>query len=426
MNDSREKGSVLAAGARGLSVGAPVEVKLPASADRAADAGEVEVSFVMPCLNEALTIEKCVEMCQRCIREGNLKAEIVVADNGSTDGSQEIARRAGARVVAVAKKGYGNALKGGIEAARGRFIIMGDADQSYDFGAGMPFIEKLRAGNDLVMGSRFNGGTIMPGAMPWKHRWIGNPVLSWVGRVLFKCPVSDFHCGLRGFRKASYEAMDVKTTGMEFASELVIKATLKGMRIDETPITLYKDGRNRPPHLRSWRDGWRHLRFMMCLSPRWTLLLPGLVLMALGVLGGALTATRTFMVGSIGFDVHTLVAASLALTVGYQWVTTAIAMRIFGLTSEIGVPSGRVMRLFKIFTLERGLIAGGLACVAGLALILWLTAGWARADFGPLDLRQTIRPMIIGATLIALGVQTMLMSLVYSMFGMRQDGTIGK
>ena len=213
---------------------------------------------------------------------------------------------------------------------------------------------------------------------------------------------------------------------MEFASELVIKATLKGMRIDETPITLYKDGRNRPPHLRSWRDGWRHLRFMMCLSPRWTLLLPGLVLMALGVVVGALTAFGTFTVAGIAFDVHTLVAASLALTVGYQWVTIAIAMRIFGLTSEIGVPSTRVMRLFKIFTLERGLIAGGLASVLGVALIAWLTLSWARTDFGPLDLRTTIRPMIVGATLTALGVQTMLMSLVYSMFGMRQDGTIGQ
>lgn len=225
-------------------------------------ADEIEISLVMPCLNEAETLERCIRKARQAIERHALRAEIVIADNGSTDGSRQIARRLGARVVAVGEKGYGNALRGGIEAARGRYVIMGDADDSYDFSSIYPFIEQLRAGRDLVMGNRFRGG-IVPGAMPWKHRWIGNPALTGIGRLLFHCPAGDFHCGLRAFSKAAYRRMQLRTTGMEFASEMVIKATLKGLSIAEVPTVLHKDGRSRPPHLRSWRDGWRHLRFML-------------------------------------------------------------------------------------------------------------------------------------------------------------------
>lgn len=233
-----------------------------------------EFSVVLPCLNEAETLAKCIEKAQRAFRELGIDGEVVVGDNGSTDGSQQIAERLGARVIPVAEKGYGNALRGGVVAARGKYLIMGDSDDSYDFSAISPFVGKLRQGYDLVMGNRFRGG-IMPGAMPWKHKWIGNPVLSFIGRLLFHCPVRDFHCGMRGFSKDAYERMKLQTTGMEFASEMVIKSTLLQMRIDEVPTILYKDGRSRPPHLRSWRDGWRHLRFMLLFSPRWLFLYPG-------------------------------------------------------------------------------------------------------------------------------------------------------
>jgi glycosyltransferase involved in cell wall biosynthesis len=380
---------------------------------------------VLPCLNEAETLGGCIEAAQRCIRENGLAAEVVVADNGSTDGSRQIADRLGARVVPVAARGYGSALMGGLGAARGKYLIMGDADESYDFGDAMKFVTRLRAGDDLVMGNRFRGA-IMPGAMPTKNRYVGNPVLTWIGRILFKCPVSDFHCGLRAFTKSAYELMDIRATGMEFASEIVVKATLRNMRISEVPITLYKDGRSRSPHLRPWRDGWRHLRFMLCLSPRWTLFVPGAALMLVGLVIGSLVASGPLVIGRTGFDVHTLIAASLALIVGYMWITTALAMRFFGLTTEIGPPSERLQRLFRIFTLERGLLAGGLAVALGVGLILWLVAHWARRNFGELDVRVTIRPMIVGSTLIALGVQTVLMSLVYSMLGLRHESRRGR
>ena len=239
-----------------------------------------ELSIVMPCLNEAETLAVCIRKALKSFSDCNIAGEVVIADNGSTDGSQEIAIREGARVVPVAQKGYGNALRGGIEAAAGKWIIMGDADDSYDFSNIKPFVEKLREGYELVMGCRLpsGGGTVMPGAMPWKHRWIGNPALTFIGRLLFKCPAHDFHCGLRAFTKEGFNRIDLRTTGMELASEFVIKSTLKGLRFTEVPITLYPDGRSRAPHLRSWRDGWRHLRFMLLFSPRWLFLIPGIIL----------------------------------------------------------------------------------------------------------------------------------------------------
>ena len=394
----------------------------------AGENGGVEVSIVMPCLNEAQTIEGCIAAAVRAIEENGLSAEVIVADNGSTDGSQEMSRRAGARVVEVKEKGYGAALMGGIAAARGKYLIMGDSDLSYDFGESMKFVEKLRQGYDLVMGNRFDfggGGGIQPGAMPFKNRYLGNPVLTWIGRMLFDVPARDFHCGLRAFTKDAFERMQVRTPGMEFASEIVIKATLRGMKITEVPIKLHKDGRDRPPHLRPWRDGWRHLRFMMCLSPRWTLLVPGAMLLLAGLVMGALVAFGPVFVGTVGFDVHTLVGASLLVLVGYQWVATGLVMRVFGLSSEIGPPSDVVGKLTRLITLERGLALGAAMCMAGVVPMAWVVWMWARAGFGPLDVHTTIRPMVVGATTIALGVQTVLLSVMCAMFRMRRDAMGG-
>lgn len=383
---------------------------------------EIEVSFVMPCLDEAETLEDCIEAARGCIEAHGLRAEIIVADNGSTDGSPEIAMRCGAKVVPVATRGYGAALQGGFDAARGRYLVMGDADQSYDFGEAFPMIEKLRAGADLVMGSRFLG-RIEKDAMPWSHRWIGNPVLSLIGRVLFGSPVSDFHCGLRAFTKQTYERLGLRTTGMEFASELVVKAAAAKLRIEEVPITLHPDGRSRPPHLRTVRDGWRHLRFMMTLSPRFTLFLPGLLLMTLA---GALLL-RLYVgpieIGSTSLDIHTMQIASLFVVVGYQFVTTAIAARIYAVAEEIGPPAPWMQRAFEIFTLERGLVAGLLLALLGLGVVGAAVLDWQEAGFGPLVPSVTMRPVLIGATLIALGTQTLLMSFIYSMLGIRRRGS---
>jgi hypothetical protein len=380
---------------------------------------EIEVSFVLPCLNEAETLEGCLLEARRCIEDHGLAAEIVVADNGSNDGSQEIARRLGARVVPVAERGYGAALMGGFDAARGRFLVMGDADLSYDFREAIRLVERLRDGAQLVMGSRFLG-RIEPGAMPWLHRRVGNPVLSWLGRRLFHTPVSDFHCGLRAFTRQAYEQMGLRTTGMEFASELVVKAAVRRMRIDEVPITLRPDGRSRPPHLRRWRDGWRHLRFLLTLSPRWTLGLPGLALAALGAGLMSFVVIGPVRLRSVTLDVHTMIVGSLLVLVGYGAFTTAIAMRIYALLEELGAPSPRLERSFSFFTLERGLLAGAALALVGGALLGHLVWEWWRVDFGPLDVSRTLRPTILGATLVAVGVQTVLASFVYSMLGIRR------
>ncbi len=378
-----------------------------------------EVSFVLPCLDEAETLEPCIRTIQQCITDANLDAEIIVADNGSSDGSREIATRLGARLVEVSDRGYGNALMGGFDAARGRFLIMGDADESYDFAEAFPMIEGLRAGADLVMGSRMQG-RIEPGAMPWLHRWLGNPVLSFVGRLLFRTPVSDFHCGLRGLTKKAYRQLGLRTSGMEFASEMVVKAAARGLQIGEVPITLRPDGRSRAPHLQTWRDGWRHLRFMMVLSPRWTLFAPGLVLTALGVAALGALSLGPVVIGSVSFDVHTMVVASLLVIVGYQAVGIGIAARIFAVEEEIGPAAPWMRNLFDIFTLERGIVAGALLTLLGVGLIGTAAAGWADAGFGPLDPRVTLRPVIVGATLAGTGVQTLALSFVYSMLGIRR------
>src|ERR1700737_4362713 len=319
----------------------------------------------MPCLNEAETLATCIQKAQRAIDKAHLSAEIIVADNGSTDGSQAIARELGARVIPVAKKGYGSALIGGIDAARGRFVIMGDADDSYDFTAIAPLIEKLREGYDLVVGNRFAGG-IEAGAMPWSHRWIGNPVLTLISRVFFHTPVGDMHCGLRGFRKDAYERMRLRATGMEFASEMVIKASLKKMRIAEVPVTLRPDGRSRPPHLRTWRDGWRHLRFMLLFSPRWLFLYPGLALLAVGILLSAILLGGPLRIAGLRLDIHTLLVAGFLALVGYQLVLFAVFTKIFAIQSGFHPPHPMLERLFRYVTLEVGVAVGAVMSLTGL------------------------------------------------------------
>jgi len=379
---------------------------------------EVEVSVVMPCLNEAETLETCIHKALDFFARSRVSGEVVVADNGSTDGSVDIARRAGARVVHVEKKGYGNALMGGFEAAKGKYLIMGDADDSYDFQNLMPFIEKLRAGYDVVMGNRFRGG-IKAGAMSWHHKYIGNPVLTGLLNLFFRSGIGDAHCGLRGLTREAFNGLRLRTTGMEFASEMVVKAAALGLKMTEVPTVLNPDGRSRPPHLRSFRDGWRHLRFLMLLAPKWALVIPGGVMGLVGLVLILVLWAGPVRMGQAELDVHTMLLSSMLVIIGYQAITIGFAARIFALQQEIGPPSRALQWGFQVLNLERGLIAGAMAIVAGLVLIGYVVLVWSARGFGPLDVARTLRPVLIGTTLVALGVQTVLMSLFYSMLGLR-------
>lgn len=378
-----------------------------------------ELSVVMPCLNEAETLEVCIEKAQQSLREHNIKGEIIIADNGSTDGSQDIARRMGARLINVEAKGYGSALMGGITAARGRYVLMGDADDSYDFTNLQPFVEKLREGHDLVMGNRFKGG-IKPNAMPPLHKYLGNPVLTTIGRVFFHSPCGDFHCGLRAFNKEAIMKLDLHTTGMEFASEMVVKATLHKMRIAEVPTTLSPDGRSRPPHLRSWRDGWRHLRFLLLYSPRWLFLYPGAVLMALGLLVGLWLLPGPQLVKGIGLDVHTLLYAAVAIIIGYQAVVFAIFSKVFAISEGLLPEDPKLSAAFQEINLEKGLLAGAALLVAGVAGSVWAFSSWGARSFGPLDASETLRTIIPAITSLTLGVQTIFSSFFLSILGMKR------
>jgi glycosyltransferase involved in cell wall biosynthesis len=375
--------------------------------------GAVEVSIVMPCLNEAETLAACIRKAQQAIEGNGLTAEIIVADNGSTDGSQVIAEELGVRVVPVTKKGYGSALIGGINAAHGRFVIMGDADDSYDFTAITPLIVKLREGYDLVVGNRFRGG-IESGAMPWSHRWVGNPVLTLISRLFFHTPIGDAHCGLRGFRKDAYERMTLRATGMEFASEMVIKASLKRMRIAEVPVTLRPDGRSRPPHLRTWRDGWRHLRFMLLFSPRWLFLYPGAGLFAVGVLLSAILLGGPLRVGGLNLDIHTLLVAGFLALVGYQLVLFALFTKIFAVQSGFHPPYPPLESLSRYVTLEVGLVAGALMVLVGMIALVAAVASWGTVGFGTLNPSLTMREVIPAVVLLALGTQTVFASFFIS------------
>jgi len=376
-----------------------------------------ELSIVMPCLNEAETIEVCVAKARRFLEAGGIDGEVVVADNGSRDGSPAIAGRAGARVVDVSERGYGSALQGGIAAARGRYVIMGDADDSYDFSALAAFVEKLRGGADLVMGDRFAGG-VLPGAMPPLHRWLGNPVLSAIGRLFFHSPVRDFHCGLRGFSKAAYERMQLRTTGMEFASEMVVKATLLGMRVDEVPIVLHPDGRSHPPHLRSWRDGWRHLRFLLLYSPRWLFLYPGLFLIVVGLALGMWLIPAPRTVGRFGLDVHTLLYAAAAVLIGFQAVLFAVFTKFFAIGAGLLPEDVKLAKVARHLSLELGLIVGAILVLAGVAGSLYAVGLWGGASFGALSPRQMFRLVIPAVTALTIGFETILASFFLSVLAL--------
>ena len=378
-----------------------------------------EVTILMPCLNEAETLAGCIEAARKGLADAGADGEILIADNGSTDGSQEIAASLGARVLPVAERGYGNALRAGMADAKGKYIIMADADMSYDFSRIAPFIERLRKGCDLVMGCRMprGGGTVMLGAMPWKHRWIGNPVLSFIGRLFFKCPAHDFHCGLRGLSKDAFQRMELRTGGMEFASEMVIKASLRDMKIDEVPIILHPDGRSRPPHLRSWRDGWRHLRFMLLFSPRWLLLYPGITCLLLGSGFFLRLLAGPLRIGGVSFDLNTLEVAGLIMLFGYQMILFATFARIFSFTHGFLPANHALSRAFGFFTLEKGLLGGGAVTLAGIGVILYAALDWASTGFGDLDPQQATRTVIAGRTLVSIGLQTILFSLIFSYLG---------
>jgi glycosyltransferase involved in cell wall biosynthesis len=371
----------------------------------------------MPCLNESETLATCITKAQSAFRRLGVVGEVVVADNGSTDGSQAIAVRAGASVVDVELKGYGHALMGGIAQARGRFIIMGDADDSYDFTAIGPFVEKLREGDDLVMGNRFLGG-IKPGAMPFLHRYLGNPVLSGLGRLFFRSPCGDFHCGLRGFKRDAFDRMNLRTTGMEFASELVVKATLFNMKIGEVPVTLWPDGRSRPPHLRSWRDGWRHLRFLMLYSPRWLFFYPGMALLLLGVATGMWILPRPRTIVGITFDVHTLLYAAAAIFIGFQSIVFALFARIFAITEKLMPSDPQLDKLFTFLNLEKGLISGGVLVAVGALGSVYALGDWGGQSFGPLDPSRTFRIVIPSVLSLILGCQITLASCFLSILGL--------
>ncbi|MDQ7878780.1 glycosyltransferase family 2 protein [Microbacterium sp. QXD-8] len=368
----------------------------------------IELSIVMPCLNEAETLAVCIDKAQRYLARSGVVGEVVIADNGSNDGSQEIARAHGARVVDVPAKGYGSALMGGIDAARGEYVIMGDADDSYDFSQLDPFVERLRAGDQLVMGNRFQGG-IAEGAMPPLHKYLGNPVLSWIGRALFRSPIGDFHCGLRGFDRRAILDLHLQTTGMEFASEVVVKSTLGGLRVSEVPTTLSKDGRSRPPHLRSWRDGWRHLRFLLIFSPRWLFLIPGATAFFLGLLGTIFLAIGPIEIGGLGLDTISQVYLAALCVVGYQSVIFAILTKIYAQHEGFRIPRSRNFeRLERRISLESGALAGLALFLVGLVIAIWQFAAWAALGFGALDLAPTLRISVPATLLMILGAQTIM------------------
>ena len=401
------------------AIAATTRLTYPAP-DRAEE--QIELSVVIPCKNEEETVGTCVERAMRALREHGISGEVIVADNGSTDDSAAIAESLGARVVRVETPGYGAALMGGIEAARGRYIIMGDADASYDFLEIPRFLAELRKGFELVQGCRLEsgGGRVMPGAMPFLHRWWGNPMFTKLARWWFRAPVHDVYCGMRGFTKDLYRRLDQRCTGMEFATEMIIKASLGGASIAEVPITLHPDGRvTRRPHLRTFRDGWRTLRFFLLFSPRWLFLMPGLTLIASGIIGYVLALTNA-RIGPATLDVHTLLVASLAIICGQQSVGFALMTKLFAVGEGLLPRDRRVDRLLRIFNRERGLAAGVIAGLAGLTLISVAVARWVGVDFGPLDYRATMRWVIPGVTLAVLGVQTALASFFFSILLLRR------
>jgi len=379
--------------------------------------GTVDVSVVMPCLNESLTLGTCIKKAQATIDRLGVRGEIIVADNGSSDGSQSLAESLGARVVPIKTRGYGSALRGGIAAARGKYVIMGDSDDSYDFTQLEDFLSKLDEGYQLVMGNRFMG-EIKPGAMPFLHRFVGNPVLSWIGRLFFGCPVGDFQCGLRAFRKDAIDRLELQTTGMEFSTEMVVKATLFNLQIAEIPTVLSPDGRDRRPHLRTWRDGWRYLRFLLLYSPRWLFLYPGIVLFVLGAILSLLLLPGPLTVGSVTLDYHTLLFGAMAILIGFESINFAVFTKLFGITEHLLPEDPDLNNLFRYVTLETGLVLGTLLILSGAGTWIFGLNYWRNHHFGPLDPDKTLRIVIPGFVSLTLGVQIVLSSFFLSVLGM--------
>lgn len=384
----------------------------------------MELTVVMPCLDEAETLATCILKAQKWMKENSVRGEVLIADNGSTDGSQRIAADLGARVVAIQDKGYGNALRGGISAAKGRYIIMGDSDDSYDFSNLTLFVTQLRNGYDLVMGNRFKGG-IAQGAMPPLHKFLGNPVLTIIGRLFFHSPCGDFHCGLRGFKKSSAEKMDLRTSGMEFASEMVIKATLLDMKICEVPTTLSPDGRTRSPHLRSWRDGWRHLRFMLLYSTNWLFFYPGIFLMFTGLIAGARLIVAPLSIGSVVFDVHTLLLMATAIIIGYQSLLFAVFSKTFAVGAGLIPARSSIAKMVQYIKLETGICTGLFLVVAGLSGILYSFFSWQQSSFGPLSPSTALRVVIPSITATIIGFQTILGSFFLSVLSLSRKANQG-
>lgn len=376
------------------------------------------LSIVMPCLNESETIETCILKAQNFLHKHDIQGEIVIGDNGSTDGSQTLALKLGARVIHVKERGYGAALQGAIESAQGKYIIMGDADDSYDFTHLMPFVEKLREGYDLVMGNRFRGG-IKPGAMPFKNRYIGNPILSGIGKLFFRSRCSDFHCGLRGFSKDAYRRMSLQTKGMEFASEMVIKATLNKMKIFEVPTTLSPDGRSRRPHLRPWSDGWRHLRFMLLFSPRWLFLIPGIIIFILSLLVTIRLFVGPLVLFNIAFDINSMMCSSTGMLIGVQSIAFAFLTKTYAIGHGLLPFDKKFYSIFRHINLEKGLICSFILLLLGCSGIFYSILQWKAAEFGPLNPRDSIRIIILSAILVAIGVQLIFYSFFMSILGLK-------
>lgn len=380
----------------------------------------IELSIIMPCLNEAETLAVCIRKAQAFLASSGISGEVIVADNGSTDGSRQIANAMGARIVAVETRGYGAALRGGIAEARGRFAIMGDADDSYDFLALQPFVDALRGGGQLVMGNRFKGG-IAAGAMPALHRYLGNPVLSFVGRLLFDNAIKDFHCGLRGFDREAIVALGLRSNGMEFASEMVVKAVLHRLEVREVATTLAPDGRSRPPHLRTWRDGWRHLRFLLTYAPRFLFIYPGLACAGVGMIGVTTLSLTSVNFGQVELSATTMLFAAMLTLLGSQLISFGIVARIFGVASELWPTSPRVKRFTRLFSVERGAIAGGVIALAGVAGAASLVAGWASTGFGAMDAVGLMRLAIPATVAILLGLQIVFTSFLIGLVDTRTE-----
>lgn len=383
--------------------------------------GSVELSVVMPCLNEALTIGSCIESALKAVQSAEIQAEIIIADNGSTDGSQAIGRSLGARVIDVSQKGYGNALRAGIQASRGIYVLFADSDGSYDFGAIPDFIEPLRSGSELVIGNRFLGG-ISPGAMPFLHRYLGNPVLSFLGRVFFDSKIGDFHCGIRAFSRDAIRKLDLRSGGMEFATEMIAKAEREKLRITEIPTTLSQDGRDRPPHLNTWRDGWRHLKFMLQYTPRWLFFYPGCLLFLIGWTGiGLLYFFRPLYVSGINFDIHTIVYCHLAVIVGLQSILYFLLCRAAAVSSGFLKYDSTLSKLNGYLSSERGMLLGAISGVGGCVLLFNAILMWSGTSFGNLTPRETMRTVLLGGTLLVTGIEIVFFFFFSSLLELHRD-----